>query len=99
MNLSEFKATLSESSPPADLSAPLRSLWLDARKDWDGAHDALQGQPDGNGSAWVHAYLHRVEGDPANARYWYQRANKPESRAPLAEEWDTIAAALLAGER
>lgn len=98
MNLTQFKATLSQDSPPAGLAAPLLALWLDAQEDWDGAHDALQGQPDGNGSAWVHAYLHRVEGDPANARYWYNRANKPPSDAPLADEWDAIATALLAEE-
>ncbi|HRJ43106.1 MAG: hypothetical protein KJZ86_24870 [Caldilineaceae bacterium] len=98
MNLTDFKATLVNDSPPAGLAAPLLALWLDAKADWKGAHDALQNQPDGNGSAWVHAYLHRVEGDPTNARYWYRRANKPESQAALAEEWDGIAAALLAGQ-
>jgi hypothetical protein len=96
MNLIDFKSTLSQATPPAGLSAPLQALWLDGKEDWHASHDALQGQPDGNGAAWVHAYLHRKEGDPANARYWYRRANKPESSATLAEEWDAIAAALLA---
>ena len=68
---------------------------MEAGNDWDGAHDALQGQPDGNGSAWVHAYLHRVEGDLPNADHWYRRASRPSSSAPLPEEWEEIARALL----
>ena len=96
MNLAEFKSTLSRSASPAGLAAPLLALWLDGKEDWHASHDALQGQPDGNGAAWVHAYLHRKEGDPANARYWYRRANKAESTATLAEEWDAMATALLA---
>lgn len=96
MNLADFKATLSQAAPPPGLAAPLLALWLDGKDDWDASHDALQDQPDSNGSAWVHAYLHRKEGDPANASYWYRRANKPESSATLAEEWDAIASALLA---
>ena len=95
MTFDEFKATLSDDAPPAGVGAPLRALWLDAASDWDGAHDALQGQPDGNGSAWVHAYLHRVEGDLPNANHWYGRARKPASSAPLPQEWEEIARALL----
>lgn len=96
MNLTDFKATLNQSAPPAALPAPLLALWLDGKEAWNAAHDALQNQPDGNGSAWVHAYLHRKEGDPANARYWYRRAGKPEATGTLAAEWDAIATALLA---
>lgn len=96
MNLADFKSTLAQSAPPTNLTAPLLALWLDGKEDWHGAHDALQNQPDGDGSAWVHAYLHRKEGDPANARYWYRRANRPEFQASLAQEWDAIATALLA---
>ncbi|MCY3709699.1 MAG: hypothetical protein OXG26_12465 [Caldilineaceae bacterium] len=95
MTFDEFKASLSDDAPPAGVGAPLRALWLDAANDWDGAHDALQGQPDGNGSAWVHAYLHRVEGDLSNAAGWYRRARKPASSAPLPQEWEEIARALL----
>ena len=95
MIFDEFKASLSDDAPPATVGAPVRALWMEAANDWDGAHDALQGQPDGNGSAWVHAYLHRVEGDLPNADHWYRRANQPSSSAPLPEEWDEIARALL----
>ena len=95
MTFDEFKASLTDDAPPEGVGAPLRALWLDAAKDWDGAHDALQGQPDLNGSAWVHAYLHWVEGDLSNANGWYRRAQKPPSSAPLPEEWEEIARALL----
>ncbi|MXX25004.1 MAG: hypothetical protein F4Z82_06115 [Caldilineaceae bacterium SB0668_bin_21] len=95
MTFDEFKASLSDDAPPEGVGAPLRALWLDAANDWDGAHDALQGQPDLNGSAWVHAYLHRVEGDLPNANGWYRRAQKPASSASLPEEWEEIARALL----
>jgi hypothetical protein len=95
MDFQTFKASLSQDQPPAELNASLKALWLDAKGDWDGAHDALQGQPDQGGPAWVHAYLHRVEGDLANARYWYNRAGKPASTRSLAEEWEEIARALL----
>ena len=97
MTFDEFKASLSDNAPPEGVGAPLRALWLDAANDWDGAHDALQGQPDLNGSAWVHAYLHRVEGDIPNANHWYQRAQKPPSSASLPEEWEEIARALIQG--
>ncbi len=95
MTFDEFKASTSGDAPAAGLTVPLRALWMEADNDWDGAHDALQGQPDDNGSAWVHAYLHRVEGDLSNARYWYRRANRPASSASLPEEWEEIARALL----
>ncbi|MCY3902797.1 MAG: hypothetical protein OXF76_06480 [Caldilineaceae bacterium] len=95
MTFDEFKASLSGDAPPAGIGAPLTALWMEAGDDWDGAHDALQGQPDGNGSAWVHAYLHRVEGDLPNADHWYRRASRSASSAPLPEEWEEIARALL----
>ncbi len=95
MTFDEFKASLTDDTPPEGVGAPLRALWLDAANDWDGAHDALQGQPDLNGSAWVHAYLHRVEGDLSNANGWYRRAQKPPSSASLPQEWEEIARALL----
>ena len=95
MTFDEFKASLSNDAPPAGIGAPLLALWMEAGNDWDGAHDALQGQPDGNGAAWVHAYLHRVEGDLPNADHWYRRASRPASSVPLPEEWEEIARALL----
>jgi hypothetical protein len=96
MDLAAFRASLSSTSPPSDLSPALRALWQDARGDWDGAHDAAQADEGGAGD-WVHAYLHRKEGDAGNAAYWYRRARKPVCQTSLDDEWEIIAKALLAG--
>ena len=85
-------------APPAGASGPLTALWHLARGDWEKAH-ALVMDDGSRAAAWVHAHLHRVEGDEANADYWYGRAGKPASRAPLDAEWDEIAAALLMTRR
>jgi hypothetical protein len=95
LDLAAFRASLSAAEPPANLSQALRALWLDARGNWDGAHDAAQAG-EGGASDWVHAYLHRKEGDAGNAAYWYRRARKPVCHASLDEEWASIASALLA---
>ena len=95
MTLAEFKASLQQDNPPVGLSLALQSLWWDARGDWDKAHTCAQDQDDRTG-AWVHAHLHRVEGDEANAGYWYRRAGKPHSTASLDEEWEQIASTLCA---
>jgi hypothetical protein len=94
MNLAAFKDSLQGDGPPAGLGRALDALWHAAKGDWDGAHRLAQAQDDEAG-AWVHAYLHRVEGDHANAAYWYRRSGKSPSGAPLQQEWDEIAAALL----
>ena len=94
MDVKAFRASLDAASAPPGLSHALRALWLDARGDWDGAHDAAQADEGGAGD-WVHAYLHRKEGDAGNAAYWYRRADKPVCRTSLDEEWSAIAAALL----
>ena len=72
----------------------LQALWHDAQGNWTAAHEAAQDidTPDG---AWIHAYLHRKEGDPGNAAYWYRRAGKPPATGPLPTEWHTLATALL----
>ena len=93
MTLEEFKATLSQGEPPG--AAPLlRALWHDARGDWDGAHRVAQDVDDKSG-AWVHAYLHRKEGDLGNAAYWYQRAGQAIATDSLDAEWERIVVALL----
>ena len=94
MDTNAFKASLNQETPP-DLPTPLKALWHDAKGDWGTAHDLLQGHDEGAG-AWVHAYLHRKEGDASNAAYWYRRAGKPVATVTLAEEWAAIATALLA---
>ena len=95
MTLTEFKATIGQATPPADVGPALVALWHDARGDWTRAHEVAQDIHDESG-AWVHAYLHRKEGDLGNAGYWYRRASQPVARGTLAEEWDAIVTALLA---
>ena len=93
MTVEEFRATLSSATPPA-VAPLLRALWYDARGNWDEAHHIAQDVDDPHG-AWVHAYLHRKEGDLGNAGYWYRRANQPIATDALDAEWTRIAAALL----
>lgn len=81
---------------PKALSAPLRALWHDAHGDWQKAHEAAQADERDPASAWVHAYLHRKEGDAFNAGYWYRRAGKPVFVGGLEDEWREIVEALSA---
>ena len=92
MTLAEFRATLVASEPP-DVPPPLLALWHDARGDWDRAHTVAQEINDATG-AWIHAYLHRKEGDPGNAAYWYHRAGQPVATDTLDEEWTRIVESL-----
>jgi hypothetical protein len=94
MTLEEFRNSLKLDSPPEGLSLALAALWWDGKDDWTQAHECAQ-QHDGWAGAWVHAYLHRKEGDLSNAGYWYQRAGKPVARGSLAQEWAAIAEELL----
>lgn len=90
-----FKEFIATPARPAAFSAPLQALWLDAHGDWDAAHEAAQAEA-GRDGAWVHAYLHRKEGDEMNAGYWYARAGRPAATSDLRAEWEAIAQELLA---
>ncbi len=94
MTLDDFRRSL-QHTMPGHLSPLLRALWLDARNDWDGAHRLAQAVDTSDGS-WVHAYLHRREGDQGNARYWYRRAGRPEATDALSSEWERLVQHLLA---
>jgi hypothetical protein len=93
--MADIRATLSDAAPAPGLAPPLQALWWAAKGDWNKAHSIVQDE-DTADAAWVHAYLHRVEGDLGNAGYWYRRAGKPAATDSLAAEWERIAAALLA---
>lgn len=93
MELSSFKASLQHSDPP-QTSVYLKALWHDAKGDWDNAHKLIQDVEDQTAS-WIHAYLHRKEGDIGNADYWYRRAGKNRSSLSLEKEWEEIVNALL----
>lgn len=95
MTLHEFKSSLQQSTAPEQTSELLRAMWHEAKGDWNAAHSIAQDMNTPNGS-WVHAYLHRVEGDESNARYWYARAGKKFSGLTLKEEWEQIVNELLA---
>jgi hypothetical protein len=95
MKPSEFKSSLAKARPPAGLSPALTALWWAGKDDWNKAHKIVMDEG-GKDCAWVHAYLHRVEGDLDNARYWYRQADRPASAQPPAAEWDAIVATLLA---
>lgn len=94
MTLSEFKKSLHDATPPSSLTIELQALWYDAKGDWDKAHQLAQ-EVDTAEASWIHAYLHRKEGDPGNARYWYHRAKQPECDKDLSGEWEEIAGTLL----
>jgi hypothetical protein len=93
----DFKAGLSGAAPAPGLDAPLAALWWAAKGDWDKAHKLVQDE-DTREAAWVHAYLHRLEGDLSNAGYWYRQAGQPIANESLEAEWEEIASALLGGK-
>jgi hypothetical protein len=95
---SEFKRSLSSKKPPSGLSPALTALWWAGKDAWDKAHDIVM-KGEGADCAWVHAYLHRVEGDSDNARYWYRQARREPATSELASEWAAIAAALQQAKR
>jgi hypothetical protein len=94
VKMADFKASLSGAAPAPGLDAPLAALWWAAKGNWDQAHKIAQDEETVE-SAWVHAYLHRVEGDSANAGYWYRQAGKPVAKDSLETEWERIASKLL----
>ena len=92
--MAEFKASLSGATPAPGLDAPLAALWWAAKGNWEAAHKIAQ-DVETIDAAWVHAYLHRVEGDLGNAAYWYRQAGQPVAKDALGAEWERVASALL----
>lgn len=83
-----------DAAPSKGLSLPLTALWWARKGDWHRAHDLCNEAGNREGD-WVHAYLHRVEGDASNASYWYTRADRPEPASSLPKEWEAITRELL----
>lgn len=94
MTFEDFQDSLAHNEPPKQLSLALAGLWWDAKGEWNKAHESAQ-QDEGPQGSWVHAYLHRKEGDLSNAGYWYHRAGRSQSRGSLQEEWREIVGVLL----
>ena len=95
MELTQFRATVTQGAPPDGISLALQTLWWDAKGDWNRAHGCAQ-QDEGRTGSAVHAYLHRKEGDLSNARYWYNRAGRSPATGTLDAEWEALARELLA---
>ena len=94
MNFASFRASLDSNAPPPGSNVYLSALWYDAKLDWDKAHELIQDVHDAK-AAWVHAYLHRKEGDTSNAGYWYSKAGKIMPGYSLEKEWEEIVTALI----
>jgi hypothetical protein len=94
MTVTEFRSSLQFDAPPVNVSPLLTAMWYDARGNWKKAHEICQeiDTPDG---AWVHAYLHRKEGDQSNASYWYRHAGAKVPSVSLDEEWNIIVSQLI----
>ena len=98
MKLDEFKASVAHQEPPSGLSIPLLALWWEMKGEWTQAHSLVDELETKDGMA-VHAYLHRKGGQFANSDYWYGRAGREFYRADLADEWQTLAGALLSSAK
>ncbi len=95
MNLQEFTLTTANDTPPAGLTPALEALWYVRKGDWHRAHKIVQAHEEAPAYAQIHAHLHRIEGDPANAAYWYRRSGKKTSDMPLEDEWKMLVTRFL----
>jgi phage major head subunit gpT-like protein len=93
MTFEEFKQSTDKEGVPS-VKDELKALWYDAKGEWEAAHDLAQ-QIDGTNGAWIHAYLHREEGDNSNANYWYNRAGKTMPAKSLQQEWEDLVKEFL----
>ncbi len=94
MDFQSFKKSINNVEPEEDLHPLLKAMWYAANQQWDIAHSIAQDDPSNDGS-WVHAYLHRLEGDHGNAAYWYSRSGYEQFNNSIVEEWDDISKSLL----
>ena len=98
VSVADFRASLPGEAPASGIAPPLAGLWWAAKGEWDMAHEIVQ-KESSRDAAWVHAYLHRVEGDLGNASYWYRQAGQPVAKDELNTEWERIVSAMLGSER
>jgi len=98
MHFEDFKATLSATAPDSQMDELLQALWWNANDDWDRAHSLVKTMA-GDDACWIHAYLHRQEGDLGNSRYWYSRAKRAMPETDCSIEWEAITRELLAKAR
>jgi hypothetical protein len=94
MTLQEFKSSLASADQPNDVDPLLTALWNDAKGKWEYAHAIVQ-EIDHPDAAWIHAYLHRKEGDEFNAKFWYNLADKKFPTNSLEKEWEEIVSYFL----
>ena len=94
--IDSFRDSVSAAAPPGDVGPALQALWWLAKGDWNEAHTVCQQHEDNDDCNWVHAHLHRQEGDMSNAGGWYRRAGKLMPSSPLETEWEQVAAELIA---
>lgn len=97
MTIPEFLHSLSDAAPPVNAGLALQALWWVGKGDWDRAHGCVQRREGEPACDWVHGHLHRVEGDPGNAGYWYQRAGRPVPTVSTKDEWTDIVEQILSG--
>jgi len=97
MYFDEFKASVNANYPPENIDKELKALWWAAKGNWEKAHRIVQAM-NNTSAAWVHAYLHRREGDLSNASFWYTSAGRKMPTSSLVEEWDEIVKAILDNE-
>ena len=96
MTYTEFNASLTQQTPPTGLSTLLQALWYAGRDEWSNAHDIVQEHEGEPLYDWLHALLHRQEGDASNAAYWYRRAGQPVFHGMIRHEWETLTRTQLA---
>ena len=89
MNYNTFIISIKSGFPPAELTNPELAMWHAMNDNWNSAHRTAQSIKNELG-AWIHAYLHRIEGDVKNANYWYKRANRSPSQNTLKDEAEEI---------
>jgi hypothetical protein len=94
MQFETFHQSIKDAMPPEGITVHLLAMWYDGHGNWDKAHSMVDNLEDET-ACWVHAYLHRKEGDIWNADYWYRKAGKTRPDVSLQKEWEIIVQSLL----